>query len=343
MGRKKVSTETTLKVKILLKEGYSKADVAQKCGVSRKFVYNVAEKVSKGLPLKNAPGQGRPRSTSQKEDRLIVRKCKANRTASSREIAIDINSTRIMPISSRTVRRRLVENGLFSYTQKKRPFHNRKQIKKRFAWCRDHLNWTITAWEKVCFSDESHFEVLNRKNRKLVRRIPSERDSPFSFSTRTQGGGGSVSVWGCFSVNGMGLLMSYDGRLNSTKYINLLKDDLPNYLDDLYGLHRDDWHFMQDNAPCHKAKKTMEWLKNERIPLLDWPPTSPDLNPIENIWEIIDQKLAQYQINNKQDLWNAIKDVWDKIPIEHCRNLIHSMPKRVEAVHKVNGRNIHKY
>lgn len=343
MGRKKVLPQIALKVKILLEEGYNKSEIAAKCKVSRKFVYNVQNKVQKNLPIANLAGQGRRRCTTTAQDRLLVRKAKANRTASSRELAIEMIPITGKPISARTVRRRMLENGLKSYTQKKRPFHNKKQIKKRLDWCRSRLGWTTKEWSKVCFSDESHFEVLNRKNRLFVRRTREEQDMPFNFATRTQGGGGCVSVWGCFTINGTGLLLSYDGRLNAARYISMLADELPPHLDDLYGLGADDWYFQQDNAPCHKAKKTMEWFEDNGIPVLDWPPTSPDLNPIENLWEIIDQQLPKYVIRNTSDLSAAIQDIWQKIPVEQCVKLIESMPKRVKAVYKAKGKNIPKY
>ena len=52
--------------------------------------------------------------------------------------------------------------------------------------------------------------------------------------------------------------------------------------------------FMQDNAPCHKARVVMDYLRENNIRTLDWPPQSPDLNPIEHIWAIIKQNLYSY-------------------------------------------------
>ena len=62
--------------------------------------------------------------------------------------------------------------------------------------------------------------------------------------------------------------------------------------------------------------------------VLDWPPQSPDLNPIEHLWIEIDNRLRHLpeRISNKNDLWNKIQQVWNEIDIDTCTNLIHSMP-----------------
>src|ERR1700740_3167756 len=56
--------------------------------------------------------------------------------------------------------------------------------------------------------------------------------------------------------------------------------------------------FMQDNAPIHTAKRVVNWFELAGIPLLEWPPYSPDLNPIEHCWAF----LKQWLVDNRPDL-----------------------------------------
>lgn len=347
MGRGKVTLEQLNKVKVLLEMGKNKSEIARECGTSHCFVRNTANKMKRCEPLVNRPGQGRKRSTTRAQDKFIVNLAKRYRTKSSREIASEVNTSWSTNLSSRTIRGRLLENSLKSYTQKRRPYRNKKQAKKRLDWCNAHVSWTQNDWNFVIFSDESHFEVINRKNRWFVRRTSEEKEAQFNFSTRAQGGGGTVSVWGCFTAAGTGPLIVYEGRLNADAYINVISEGLETLIDDLPLAERSKYKFMQDNAPCHTAKKTMEWLKRFKqtayVDTIDWPPTSPDMNPIENIWEIIDQRLKNYQIGTTQQLEAAIQDVWYNIDAETCAKLVRSMPKRVKAVKKAKGANISHY
>ena len=68
--------------------------------------------------------------------------------------------------------------------------------------------------------------MLNRKNGTLVRRLKSESNEPFNFVPRVQGGGGSVSVWGCISGGARGSLVVYSGRVNGPSYINIIQEYL---------------------------------------------------------------------------------------------------------------------
>ncbi|CAF2626891.1 unnamed protein product [Rotaria sp. Silwood2] len=81
----------------------------------------------------------------------------------------------------------------------------------------EHEHW-LDEWNNVMWSDETHFEVLNRKNGTYIHRLQSEIDQPFNFTPRAQGGGGCASVWGCISGGARGQRMVYNGRLNGPAY-----------------------------------------------------------------------------------------------------------------------------
>jgi len=73
--------------------------------------------------------------------------------------------------------------------------------------------------------------------------------------------------------------------------------------------------------------------------VLDWPEQLPDLNPIENVWDILKRKLAAYETmpTGVHELWERVQDEWNKITKDDCMRLIESMPERVKAVLKAKG------
>ena len=70
-----------------------------------------------------------------------------------------------------------------------------------------------------------------------------------------------------------------------------------------------------------------------------WPAQSPDLNPIEHLWNYVKNKLKEFDEppNGVQELWERVEELWDKIPAAECQKLIESMPRRVQAVYKAKG------
>jgi len=87
------------------------------------------------------------------------------------------------------------------------------------------------------------------------------------------------------------------------------------------------------------AHETKRWLSEHRIKVLDWPAYSPDLNPIEHLWNEMDHRLRKLpgNISNKDDLWNKIQQVWNEVDIEFCLKLIDTMPQRIADVLKASG------
>ena len=79
---------------------------------------------------------------------------------------------------------------------------------------------------------------------------------------------------------------------------------------------------MQDNAPCHKAMVVMNFLKAENVTVMDWPPQSPNLNPIENVWKSLGERSKARNSKTTEQLWNALQEEWNKITRQDINKLI---------------------
>ena len=95
---------------------------------------------------------------------------------------------------------------------------------------------------------------------------------------------------------------------------------------------------MEDGAPVHRGKVPELWRKAHGIAKLQWPPNSPDLNPIENLWKTMKDLLRHHKKpSNKQEMMDTIKAVWEEVSLEQLQNLIESMLKRMKAVISARG------
>ncbi len=108
-----------------------------------------------------------------------------------------------------------------------------------------------------------------------------------------------------------------------------------------YSVPSSDGYFQQDNAPCHKAQIISDWIleHDDEFTLLKWPPQSPDLNPIEHLWDVEEReiRIMDVQPTNLQQLCDAIMSKQTKISEECFQHLVESMPRRIKAVLKAKG------
>jgi hypothetical protein len=96
---------------------------------------------------------------------------------------------------------------------------------------------------------------------------------------------------------------------------------------------------MQDNARPHKAKVVKDYYDENEVEVLDWPPQSPDLNPIEQVWAIMKQKLYTQDSfpSNKNDLIERFLTIWDELELELFEDLSNSVTERLKKVIKNKG------
>ena len=94
---------------------------------------------------------------------------------------------------------------------------------------------------------------------------------------------------------GVGRLAEVEGKMNADHYVSILEDNLLSSLEES-GFSIEDVIFQQDNDPKHTFKKATKWFENNNINVLVWAPQSPDINPIEHLWQHIKPWLGEYSI-----------------------------------------------
>lgn len=146
-----------------------------------------------------------------------------------------------------------------------------------------------------------------------------------------------VMVWSCFSHAGPGPLVPVDGTLRQGGYLTILQQHLRPQLEEWYGV--EPCIFQQDNAPCHKSKVITDFMRTQPYQVMEWPPYSIDLSPIENLWAILKAKVHSEAASSKEELLARMWVIWNEDPAikQACRSLIEGMPRRVLACIEANG------
>ena len=212
---------------------------------------------------------------------------------------------------------------------------------KRKAWARDNMK---TDFSKVVFTDESRV-TLDGPDGWSKGWVLQDREAP--VSKRRQQGGGSIMIWaGIYGDKLIGPYKVDDGvKLTSQSYCQFLDKTFFKWYKSQSRSFKTKCVFMHDNAPSHAANATRQFLERKGISgkkLMMWPPASPDLNPIENLWAIVKKKIyvGGRQYENKVDLWDAIQAACKDVDCTDIENLTNSLDKRVMLVFEKKGGHI---
>jgi len=154
-----------------------------------------------------------------------------------------------------------------------------------------------------------------------------------------------IHAWGAFSVKGPIGFFLFTDIMDGALYRKILTENLFENANKIMGKN---WVFQQDNDPKHTAKETKKLLAQQCPKLLYWPSNSPDLNPIENLWQIlktrvekqVNEMLVKKQTVTVEVFRGVIQKEWEEIDQSTYVNLVRSMPTRLNEIIEGNGNKI---
>lgn len=336
--KKQIDPETRSAILTLVLSGMPYRKVARNLHVSYNGVLTTVERFGKTNSLADRKRSGRPKCTKKTDDERIQVLAKSDRKLTGPQIRAQVNAASGLAISDSTVKRRLREKGLYGRIAVRKPLLSKKNRLKRLAWARKYKSYTSKNWANVLWSDESKFQIFGSSRRVYVRRSQREKMLPACIIPTVKHGGGSVMVWGCFSRAGVGDLVKIEGIMKKEQYLDILKNNAVPSGSRLIGKKI---VLQQDNDPKHTAKICKMFVEQQEqegtLKNMEWPPQSPDLNPIELLWEELDRKVRQQCPTSQTTLWAILQDSWQSISDETIEKLIDRMPRLCTAVIKAKG------
>ncbi|GFV96193.1 transposable element Tcb2 transposase [Trichonephila clavipes] len=210
----------------------------------------------------------------------------------------------------------------------------------RREWATENVNWRRNEWSNVLFSDESRFPVHPDNRRIFIWKDRGSRNNPAFVHESVRFGGGGVLVYGGISIDGRtDLYIIRDGPLTARRYRDeILRPIVVPYAATI----GDDFILMDDNCRPHRPNLVEDFLFEEGIIRKEWPASSPDMNPIEHVWDALGRRVAGRQLppQTLQELERALLEEWDRIPQLVINSVIDSLPQRCSTLLAVRGNHI---
>ncbi|KAA6377867.1 MAG: hypothetical protein EZS28_026606 [Streblomastix strix] len=209
-----------------------------------------------------------------------------------------------------------------SYTiQKMKLYLSPASMAKRKTFARNHLA-DGDLWNYTVFSDEKRFKLEGPDGCRKRWLTQEEAQQPVKQSKNPKA---SIMVWGAVTKGFKPDLFFVKGIIEIEAYLNMIQKHFIPASRKFFG--RQKFRFQQDNAPPHVSQEAIKELDKMKLELLEWPPKSPDLNIIENVWSELTTGvyMSGQPYKNFEDLKEVIIKTWAEIPQEKIDNVVDSM------------------
>src|SRR6266487_1131877 len=323
-------TPVRITVRNLHRQGKSQREIVSNTSLPRRTIRCILrQESSHRLRRRKAP---KSHMMSIREICCCIRHI--SRDWSTRRLTFEQVKTQLgIQASARTIQRELHHAGYQCCIVCPRPYISRKQAKKRLGFALEHQWWGTSNyaafrqdsriggdWRKVIWSDEATFET-GKSGRIWVTRRVDEKQCTNCMRSVYRSGRVSVMIWGAIGWDYKSKLVFMEKLPNrkgicSKAYLQQVLEPVVFPLFDQLG---PEYIFMEDGAKVHAGSACLPRLSHS-VRRFNWPP-SPDLNPIEKVWQWIKEELKKlgYVPKSIEDLKEELQKLWDQVdPYDFC-------------------------
>lgn len=314
---------------VMHKLGFAKADIVRWIGHDVRTIDHWISHYEEHGNVEDEQRSGRPPALEDETNEAIISLAEERKFITPKNIRTELQ----LSVSTRTIRRRLDEEGLFGRVALVSYPFTSEHIEQRLAFANAHENWDETKWDTVLFSDETYI-VLGGVGQVWVQR-PEDTAFLAPYMAQRDPFPEKIGVWGCFSSQGVGAMRIIDDNMDSRVLTDTFNRFMLSTARRMWPVGQ--WYLLQDNAPYHASRETQTWLHNHGIDCIDFPPYSPDLNPIENLWAYLKRRIELRCPSNITELRQMLVEEWERIDRHYLICLAHSMIDRCRAVISCRG------
>ncbi|GFV95574.1 transposable element Tcb1 transposase [Trichonephila clavipes] len=306
-------------------------EVSEELGIAQSVIFRLCKRFQDDGNGSRCYSTGRLRVATPNQDRYLAVNAKRNRWSTASDLSRQLSSATVTTVSRQTVYRRLGLIGPYARSLARCVPLTATHCRLRLTWSREHALWIPQHRSCVMFSDKSRFILQSDSRRTLIWIATGTRYHQENTIERPRYAGVGWIVWGGNILGSRTDLHVQSVTMTFHIYRDVILEQHELFL--FRGAIGAEFLFMYDNARPHRASIVDECLQSEDITRMDWPAYSPDLNPIEHVWDMLGRRIAARQPlpTCLPELRRALLDEWCNIPQDQIDNLILSMTRRCKA------------
>lgn len=234
-------------------------------------------------------------------------------------------------VSRWTIWRDTRKRQLTNFVRPKVPCKRAKVILCRRNFCNKWRRAPLCLRRRIGFSDEHTICCNDYSYRRMYA---CNRKNVVSRERMRKHNVARANVWACISTNYKSPLLFFDDTMTAVKYVrNILSKVVP-------ALVKRRIIFQQDGARPHVSKSVHAYLSRKgvlRDGMESWPPYSPDLNVIEQLWAELDRRISDKAPQTQEQLRSAAQEAWSEIPMRTINNYVRSFGTKCSRVFAAGG------